>query len=80
MIIEDEVEDVRTHADAGLDAPIDDGDVKEIRRVIEPHVQLQLVDISPYDVTTIGRQGGLVNKFLEILEDGDCQVVRLTFL
>jgi hypothetical protein len=56
-----------------------DEDVEEIERIIEPQTELQLINIGPYDITTVGREGALRNKFLEVLVDGDTQVVRLTF-
>jgi hypothetical protein len=60
----------------------DDSNVEELPpRTTEPPVQFQHVNLQPYDINTVGRDGPLATKFLEVLaDDGEYQVVRLTFL
>jgi hypothetical protein len=74
----DEVNPTRTNENTTTDATMGD-DVEEIERAIDPQLQLQLINIRAYDVTTVGREGTLRTKFLEVLVDGDTQVVQLTY-
>jgi hypothetical protein len=79
-LLDDEVaEPPRMNIDAISATPVNDEEVEEVDRATGFQMQLQDIHLAPYDVTAVGREGALAKKFLQIVEDGDYQVVRLTF-
>jgi hypothetical protein len=79
-LLDDEVaEPPYINIDAISATPVNDEEVEEVNHATSFQMQLQDIHLAPYNITAVDREGALAKKFLQIMEDGDYQVIQLIF-